>query len=122
MALGRMLYALLTGFWPGDEPTAIPAAPRHRGRVYAPRQVRAGVPGVLNAITCTALQLPTSGRRQALTPAGLAMALRSVQRPSYPTLRPGSVPVLAREAMSGRHARILRPRGARRRTTLRPAA
>src|SRR6516162_3637181 len=24
MALGRMLYALLTGFWPGDEPTAIP--------------------------------------------------------------------------------------------------
>src|SRR5271169_1535820 len=29
IALGRMLYALLTGCWPGDEVTALPAAPRH---------------------------------------------------------------------------------------------
>ena len=47
-ALARMLYALLTGFWPGDEATAIPPALRHGGRMYTPRQVRAGVPGVLD--------------------------------------------------------------------------
>src|SRR5580692_10770136 len=80
MALGRMLYALLTGFWPGDEPTALPAAPRHKGHVYTPRQVRAGVPGVLDAITCHALQL--HGTSALLSPAGLAAALRAVLRPS----------------------------------------
>jgi hypothetical protein len=73
MALARMLYALLTGCWPGDEPTALPAAPRHNGHLYTPRQVRAGVPGVLNAITCHALQLQASPA--VLSPAGLAVAL-----------------------------------------------
>jgi hypothetical protein len=80
MALGRMLYALLTGCWPGDEATALPAAPRHNGHVYTPRQVRAGVPGVLDAITCHALQL--QGTSAVLSPAGLAVALRAVLRPS----------------------------------------
>jgi len=80
MALGRMLYALLTGCWPGDEVTALPAAPRHNGHVYTPRQVRAGVPGVLDAMTCHALQL--HGTSAALSPAGLAAALRAVLRPS----------------------------------------
>ena len=42
-----MLYALLTGYWPGDEPTALPPAPRHKGQVCTPRQVRAGVPALL---------------------------------------------------------------------------
>jgi serine/threonine protein kinase len=119
-ALARMLYALLTGCWPGDEPTALPAAPRHKGRVYTPRQVRAGVPGVLDTITCDALQLRPPGApasaagRSVLTPAGLAMALCSVQRPSHFPFGP------ARPA-NARHAR---PRhGVRHRTTLlRPAA
>ena len=79
-ALGRMLYALLTGCWPGDQVTALPAAPRHNGQVYTPRQVRAGVPGVLDAITCHALQL--HGTSAVLSPAGLAVALRAVLRPS----------------------------------------
>ena len=119
MALARMLYALLTGYWPGDEPTALPAAPRHRGRVYSPRQVRAGVPGVLDTITGHALQLaPPAGPRPVLTPAGLAMALRSVQRPSYLPVRPADP---ARPApLRPRHVRA---RGVRHRTTLlRPAA
>jgi hypothetical protein len=118
MALARMLYALLTGYWPGDEPTALPAAPRHKGRVYTPRQVRAGVPGVLDAITCHALQLRSHrALRFGLTPAGLAMSLRSVQRPSYVAPRPAGP---ARSAPA-RHAR---PRaGVKHRTTLlRPAA
>jgi hypothetical protein len=132
VALARMLYALLTGCWPGDEPTALPAAPRHKGRVYTPRQVRAGVPGVLNAITCHAMQLqPPGAPSPVLTPAGLAMALHSVQQPSYSPFRPdgpaGCAPVLAHDTMSrrqARHARNSRVRaGIRHRTTLlRPAA
>ena len=66
MALARMLYALLTGYWPGDEATdqltaqltaqvtALPPAPV-KGRVCTPRQVRAGVPAILDAITYRAL-------------------------------------------------------------------
>jgi len=137
LALARMLYALLTGCWPGDEPTALPAAPRHKGRVYTPRQVRAGVPGVLDAITYPALQLQPPGApssaagRPVLTPAGLAMALHSVWQPSYWSFRAaepaGCAPVLAQDTMSrwqARHARSSRVRaGIRHRTTLlRPAA
>jgi serine/threonine protein kinase len=113
MALGSMLYALLTGYWPGDGPTALPAAPRHKGRVYTPRQVRAGVPGVLDAITSRALQLQAPGAaRPALTPAGLAMALRSVQRPSWTLVRPAE-PLRSAPA---RHARTRA--GVRHRTPL----
>jgi serine/threonine protein kinase len=120
MALARMLYAMLTGCWPGDEPTALPAAPRHKGRVYTPRQVRAGVPGVLDAITCHALRLgPPGGPRPVLTPAGLAMALRSVQRPSYPPVHPAEPTRPA--PVRPRHVRARG--GVRHRTTLlRPAA
>ncbi len=49
-ALARMLYALLTGFWPGTDATALPPAPRHKGQVCTPRQVRAGLPAILDAI------------------------------------------------------------------------
>jgi len=131
MALGRMLYALLTGCWPGDEPTVLPAAPRRKGRVYPPRQVRAGVPGVLNAITChaMALQSPGAPSSAVLTPAGLAMALHSVLEPSYSPFRPagpaGCAPILAREAISrqqARHARRVRAGIRHRATLLRPAA
>jgi serine/threonine protein kinase len=117
MALARMLYALLTGYWPGDEATALPAAPRHRGRLYSPRQVRAGVPGVLDAITRYALQLQPSVPRSLRTPAGLAMALQSVQHPSYASSR-------AAGPLRSAPARHARPRnGVRHRTELlRPAA
>ena len=43
-ALARMLYALLAGYWPGDEPTALPPAPRRKGQVCTPRQVRPECP------------------------------------------------------------------------------
>jgi hypothetical protein len=83
MALARMLYALLTGYWPGDDATALPAAPRHKGQVCTPRQVRAGVPAVLDAITYRALQGEAADAPlRAQTPAGLALALSMVQRPS----------------------------------------
>ncbi len=126
-ALARMLYALLTGYWPGDEATVLPPAPRHRRGVYTPRQVRAGVPGVLDAITGYALQVrPPVAPRSVLTPAGLAMALYAVQRPSSPTFcpaEPAGAPDAARDAMA-RLARHARNRGGirHRMTLLRPAA
>src|SRR5580704_17672849 len=128
-ALARMLYALLTGYWPGNEATALPPAPRHKGRVCTPRQVRAGVPAVLDAITYRALwgQAADAPRRPQ-TPAGLAMALRMVQRPSYQLEgREDEVvvglPAWANPGMVARHARHARDRsGFRHRTTLlRPA-
>ena len=137
MALGRMLYALLTGCWPGDEATALPAAPRHNGHVYTPRQVRAGVPGVLDAITCHALQL--HGTSAVLSPAGLAVALRAVLRPSswsfassassassasFASFAAGEPAVAAQDPVFRRQARHARSRpGVRHRTTLlHPAA
>jgi hypothetical protein len=88
-ALARMLYALLTGCWPGEEATALPPAPRYKGRVCTPRQVRAGVPALLDAITYQALrgQAPDAPARP-LTPAALAMALRGVRRPSLRLVDP----------------------------------
>jgi hypothetical protein len=124
VALGRMLYALLTGCWPGDEATALPDAPRHKGHVYTPRQVRAGVPGVLDTITRHALQLqPGAPSAALLTPAWLATALRSVLRPSYSSFDPaepaGWTTVRAQQTGPRRQARHARSRaGVRHRTTL----
>jgi len=53
--LGQLLYATLTGYWPGTEQTALPAAPRQGQRLCTPRQIRAGIPGGLDAIVCRAL-------------------------------------------------------------------
>ena len=119
-ALARMLYALLTGYWPGDEPTALPSAPRHKGQVCTPRQVRAGVPALLDAIAYRGLRgQAADAPLRPQTPAGLAMALRMVQRPSYQLDRPEAVPVV-RPGGQPRHARARA--GFRRRTTLlRPA-
>ena len=136
-ALGRMLYALLTGYWPGDEvqpstgrpstgrpSTALPPAPRHKGRVCTPRQVRAGVPAILDAITYRALHgQAADAPLRAQTPAGLAMALRMVQRPSYQMERPEEEgpPVGPQRSVPGRHARPARAGFGHRITLLRPA-
>lgn len=48
--LAGILYAALTGRWPGIAPSAVPPAPREGGRPLRPRQVRAGVPRTLDAI------------------------------------------------------------------------
>jgi len=136
-ALGRMLYALLTGYWPGDEAqpstgqpstgqptTALPPAPRHKGRVCTPRQVRAGVPAILDAITYRALHgQAADAPLRAQTPAGLAMALRMVQRPSYQVERPEEEgpPVRPQRSVPGRHARPARVGFGHRITLLRPA-
>ncbi|SRR6266851_216180 len=123
MALGRMLYALLTGYWPGDEATALPPAPRYKGRVCTPRQVRAGVPAILDAITYRALLgQAADAPLRAQTAAGLALALSMVQRPSYQLASPEEETASAadRGRRRARHART--QAGFRHRTTLlRPA-
>ena len=122
-ALARMLYALLTGYWPGEEATALPPAPRHRGHVCTPRQVRAGVPAILDAITYRALRgQAADAPLRAQTPAGLAMALRLVQRPSHQLDRPEEEAGPGRST-ARRHPRHARARAGfgRRTTLLRPA-
>lgn len=126
-ALARMLYALLTGYWPGEEATALPPAPWHKGRVCTPRQVRAGVPAILDAITYRALHgQAADAPLRAQTPAGLAMALHMVQRPSYQLEQPEepeeeAAAARARQSAARRHPRHARARTAHRTTLLRPA-
>jgi len=48
--LAGILYAALTGRWPGVAPSTVPRAPRDGRRPLRPRQVRAGVPRTLDAI------------------------------------------------------------------------
>ncbi len=76
--LACLLYASLTGYWPGQQDTVLPAAPRRDGRPYRPRQVRAGVPARIDAIICEALFDPGPGEHTAVTsPAQLADLLHS---------------------------------------------
>lgn len=48
--LGGLLYAALTGRWSGVSESGVPSAPIEHGRPLRPRQVRAGVPRVLDGI------------------------------------------------------------------------
>ncbi|GAA0916785.1 protein kinase family protein [Nonomuraea longicatena] len=93
--LGRLLYAGLTGHWPGDEEEGgLQAAPMIDGHFCSPRQVTAGVPGYLDAVTIRAA-LPESrkGQPALISPAEVAAALADVARPmpipiSYPQPAP----------------------------------
>lgn len=73
--LGALLYAALTGRWPGaPEASDLAPAPQQSGHAVRPRMVRAGVPGVLDDVAARALGLP--GRGEPLTtPAAVAAAL-----------------------------------------------
>ncbi|MGZ4479407.1 MAG: protein kinase family protein [Nocardioidaceae bacterium] len=48
--LGALLYASLTGKWPGTAGCSLPPAPLEHGHPLRPRQVRAGVPRPLDAV------------------------------------------------------------------------
>ena len=58
--LGGLLYAALTGRWPGVSSSALPAAPVVAGRVLRPRQVRAGIPRPLDVL-CDEVVNPFTG-------------------------------------------------------------
>ncbi len=72
--LGALLYATLTGRWPDGDCAGLPAAPTVDGAPARPRQVRAGVPAVLDDITWRALGFPGDGPALE-SPADVAKAL-----------------------------------------------
>ncbi len=82
-ALAALLYAALTGYWPGEEPTRLPAAPLSDGMVCTPRQVSADVSGALdNLIIRALLQRPTRQGPAIQSPAEFADALAAVAPPA----------------------------------------
>jgi hypothetical protein len=58
--LAALLYAALTGKWPGISRSAVPPAPQEHGRALRPRQVRAGVPRFLDGL-CDEVLSPYPG-------------------------------------------------------------
>ncbi|MGO8961432.1 MAG: protein kinase family protein [Streptosporangiaceae bacterium] len=80
--LGELLYAALTGQWPGPDYPGLPAAPLSDGQLRRPRQVRAGVPTALDEIAGRALALPgRDGQIPFASPAEIASTLASVIPP-----------------------------------------
>ncbi len=92
--LARLLYAALTGYWPGDGQAALPPAPRPGGRIARPGQVQPGLPAAVDSVTCRVLSgQAREGGPPILSPAQLAMELAAVTRPgpsSGPS--PGAAP------------------------------
>jgi hypothetical protein len=83
--LARLLYAALTGHWPGPDSAVLPTAPVADGLPRSPRQVRAGVPATLDDITCRALfQAERRGSTALTTPGQLAGALAAAIPPAPP--------------------------------------
>ncbi len=80
--LGQLLYAALTGLWPGPDSPELPAAPESAGWPRRPRQVRAGVPTVLDDVVGRALALPGRDDHAPIeSPAELAAALTAAIPP-----------------------------------------
>ena len=86
--LARLLYAALTGYWPGRPgsagyaPGLLPPAPENDGGPCTPRQVSAGVPAGIDDVTCRALfQRPNRHGPALSTAAMFAGALTSVAPP-----------------------------------------
>jgi serine/threonine protein kinase len=82
IAIAALLYAALTGYWPGEEPTRLPAAPLSDGVVCTPRQVSADVSSALDSLIVRALlQRPTRQGPPIQSPADFAEALSLVAPP-----------------------------------------
>jgi serine/threonine protein kinase len=83
IALAGLLYAAVTGYWPGEEPTRLPAAPVSEGGLLCtPHQVSADVSSAMDSvITRALLQRPTRQGPAISTPAAFAEALTGVAPP-----------------------------------------
>jgi serine/threonine protein kinase len=86
--LARLLYAALTGYWPGhpgsagSAPGLLPPAPENGSGLCTPRQVSAGVPAGVDEVTCRALfQQPNRHGPALSTAATFAEALASAAPP-----------------------------------------
>src|SRR5271166_3211585 len=83
--LGRLLYAAMTGYWPGPDYPALPSAPVADGQPCSPRQVVAGVPMPLSELACRAMRLRSrDGSAPLATPGELAQALVAAVPPPPP--------------------------------------
>jgi hypothetical protein len=81
--LGCLLYAVLTGMWPGPDHPYLPAAPESDdGQPRRPRQVRAGVPSTLDEITVRALGIGDHGSEPFASTRELAEVLAAAIPPS----------------------------------------
>jgi serine/threonine protein kinase len=95
--LARLLYAALTGYWPGQPgsaeagPGLLPPAPENGSGLCTPRQVSAGVPAGIDDVTCRALfQQPNRHGPALSTAAMFADALRSAAPPMPFPLSPAA--------------------------------
>ncbi|RAY14718.1 AMP-binding protein [Actinomadura craniellae] len=80
--LGRLLYAALTARWPGEQPSSLPDAPAANGELWGPRQVKPGVPHLLDSLVCQALHVRT--QQPMRTPDEFVSALGGVPRTPLP--------------------------------------
>jgi len=111
--LARLLYAALTGYWPGywgsAEPGLLPPAPENDRGPCTPRQVSAGVPAGIDDVTCRALfQRPNRHGPALSTAAMFADALTSVTPPVPLPVPPASTPL----GLTGTHGYSYQPDGA----------
>jgi hypothetical protein len=82
MDLAALLYAALTGYWPGNSQTSLPAAPTSDGDICTPRQVSADVPSAIDAVVTRALlQRPVRQGAPIVTPDSFAEEIASVAPP-----------------------------------------
>src|SRR5579875_225265 len=81
--LAALLYAALTGYWPGESQTGLPPAPTASdGTVCTPRQVTADVSPAIDGVVCRALlQRPNRQGPPIADPATFADELTSVAPP-----------------------------------------
>lgn len=81
--LGRLLYAALTGCWPGADFPGLPPAPTADGEPRSPRQVIAGIPMTFSDLACRAMHLQSrEGSPPIVTPGELASALMAALPPA----------------------------------------
>ncbi len=82
MGLGSLLYAVLTGMWPGSDHPYLPAAPLADGQPRRPRQVRAGVPSAPGRHRQPGARHRRPGREPFTSTRELAQALVAVIPPT----------------------------------------
>ncbi len=100
--LGQLLYAALTGLWPGPDSPELPSAPRVDGELPRPATVRPGVSPALDEVAGRALALPGLDSQAAYqSPAELAAALSAA-------IPPVQLPTIA---IQRGHQEADRPRG-----------
>lgn len=84
LGLGQMLYAAVTGQWPGAaSESSLPVAPEKDGEFSPPSELREDLPPAVEAIICGAMELE-GAPKPLTTPAEVAEALTKVPRTPLP--------------------------------------